>query len=210
MLPYRAIGTQSQWILKIVRFLTQRWRPKPKPKIPSRSPERMDSTPPERLEEIVSHLHEHCSQWIEMTRHEKAKLLRACIDSVIEIAEDAATAGTYAKGSEGWGIGEELMTFIPVVTGLQEYANSLERGILLKPLNARKRDDGQYVIDVWPSGIENFIYGGMKAEIWIQPGKEPTAGKIVANRQEEMREEIRNGDDHGIGIVLGKIVTVLL
>lgn len=43
---------------------------------------------------------------------ERAALLRRCIDASLEVAEEAAEAGTFAKGSYGQGIGEELVVWV--------------------------------------------------------------------------------------------------
>ncbi len=57
-----------------------------------------------------------------------------------------------AKGSWGGGLAEELVCWVPVVSGLREYAEALEAGEKLKPVAARQLPDGQHVLDVFPSG----------------------------------------------------------
>ena len=46
---------------------------------------------------------------------DRAALLRACVSTTMAVAEEAAAAGTDAKGSYGQGIGEELVVWVSVL-----------------------------------------------------------------------------------------------
>ena len=59
---------------------------------------------------------------------------------------------TEAKGSWHNGIAEEHLSWVPIVTGLREYAQSLEAGGQPVPHAIITRHDGQLVADVMPLG----------------------------------------------------------
>lgn len=83
-----------------------------------------------------------------------------------------------AKGSYGSGLGDELLTWVPIVGALREYADALRADAQPKPLSIRQTRSGQYVVDVFPSGLEALLWGGFRGEVYIVPGKEPTQGTL--------------------------------
>ena len=60
---------------------------------------------------------------------------------------------------------------------LREYAETLEKGGAPRPHKLYHRDaSNQWIADVFPSGLECLLYGGMRGELWLEPGKEPHQG----------------------------------
>lgn len=200
---YRTLGNIEQVILRFVYELSRPYRSPPNQRVPAGSHKPFPPTPLKDIEEIVDRLHDKCQTWIEVPSHERAKILRACIETVLEVAEETASISTRMKGSEGLGVGEELLLFVPLVVGLTEYAYSLERGMQQDGQHVHQRPDGQYIADVWPFGLSALVYGGMRAELWIEPGKKPTAGGLYKHKVESMLDEAEKGKKHAIGLVLG-------
>ncbi len=57
---------------------------------------------------MIEHLVQHSQSWVDLDPWERAALLRECITTSLAVAEEAAEAQTRAKGSWGYGKGEEL------------------------------------------------------------------------------------------------------
>ena len=70
----------------------------------------------------------------------------------MQVSREAAQVATDAKGSWHNGIAEEWLSWVPIVTGLREYAEALEAGGQPPPHAVRSRPDGQLVADVLPLG----------------------------------------------------------
>jgi acyl-CoA reductase-like NAD-dependent aldehyde dehydrogenase len=81
------------------------------------------------------------------------------------------------------------------VSALREYAESLEAGGAGRPHRVYQRpENGQWVVDVFPIGLESLLFAGIVGELWIEPGKEPTQGKCYRDP---------TSCPSGVGVVLG-------
>lgn len=94
----------------------------------------------------------HKAIWAATPPKQRAQLLRACLRTTLTTYKEAAEVACKAHGSYGNGIGEELLSWMPVVTGIREFAESLEAGGQLRPHSIRTRTDGQLVVDAFPLG----------------------------------------------------------
>ena len=95
------------------------------------------------------------------------------------------------------------LAFVPIITGLREYAETLEAGAVPKPHSLKRRGGdggagGQWVADVFPLGLESLLFGGFRGEVWIEPGEEPTQGALY--RAGGASGAAAQG---GVGVVLG-------
>jgi acyl-CoA reductase-like NAD-dependent aldehyde dehydrogenase len=189
----RFLGNANQPLLAVAERLFSRYKPAFKPEIPAVAFEPIPRTP--NIDQIVAALHRNAQTWADLKPEFRAALLRECIKTTMEVAEEAATAATAHKGSFGGGIGEELLSFVPIVSALREYAEALEAGGAGTPHRVYQRPgNGQWVADVFPVGIESLLFAGLVGELWIEPGKEPTQGKCY-------REPTTCPP--GVGVVLG-------
>jgi len=68
------------------------------------------------------------------------------------VAKEAAEVATKVKGSWSNGIAEEHVAWVPLVSGLREYAETLEAGGAPKPVGVRTLPSGQHILDVFPTG----------------------------------------------------------
>lgn len=75
---------------------------------------------------MVATLRSHADGWAATPLAEKAKLLRASIAAMERVVEEGAHLSTIAKGSYGYGDGEELTTWSFINMGLSEIAEALE------------------------------------------------------------------------------------
>lgn len=193
----RIIGGVQQPVLGLAERLLSKRKP---PVTPVRLPKGFDPVPPTseaQLDATIAALQSKASEWVGTSPKDRAKLLRACLTTTLEVAKEAAAASTDAKGSYGQGIGEELVVWVPVVSGLREYAETLEAGGSPKPNGLRRRADGQVVVDVFPIGVENLLYGKFKGEAWIEPGKEPAQGALYKAKA------AGQASSGAVGLVLG-------
>lgn len=72
---------------------------------------------------------------------------------------------------------------LPIVNGLLEYRESMLAEAQAPPLALRQRPDGQWVATVWPRNMIPAFFPNFKAEVWIQPGQEPTQGQLYRRKQ---------------------------
>ena len=112
-----------------------------------------------------------------------------CVQAVTAGAQQAAAA----KGQYRTGAGEELVGLVPCVWGAREFAETLEANGQPGGSSVRTLSNGQQVVSVFPRGyepshaglqcrqaahvpalmrrIEGLFFGGMKGELWIEPGQ---------------------------------------
>ena len=76
-----------------------------------------------------------------------------------QVSKEAAEAAEAAKGSYGFGIGEEWLTWLPVTWGLRDFADALDAGGAPAPNAVTQRPDGQWVVDTFPLGCARVLAG---------------------------------------------------
>ncbi|KAL4444976.1 hypothetical protein ABPG77_004026 [Micractinium sp. CCAP 211/92] len=193
----RALGTAQQPLLGVAQGLLKGWRPQPSP---VQLPQGFTPQPPTseaQLDSILAALQAKSGEWAATPPAGRAALLRACLPTTLAVAPEAAAAGAAAKGSYGQGIGEELVVWVPVVTGLREYAEALEAGGAPRHGGTSARPSGQLVVDAFPLGAEALLWGGFRGELWLEPGKEASQGALYRAKAEG------RGGSGGVGLVLG-------
>ena len=70
----------------------------------------------------------------------------------VQVSKEGAEAAEAAKGSYGFGIGEEWLCWLPVTWGLRDFADALDAGGAPAPNAVTQRPDGQWVVDTFPLG----------------------------------------------------------
>jgi acyl-CoA reductase-like NAD-dependent aldehyde dehydrogenase len=102
----RIIGNAQGPLLAVAERLFSRYKPELKPEI---TPVAFEPIPPTAdLDQVIASLHDNAKTWADLKPADRAALLRECITTTVEVAEEAASAATAYKGSFGGGIGEEL------------------------------------------------------------------------------------------------------
>ncbi len=156
--------------------------------------------PPTELSEVdekLQRLVTHSGTWAQMPAAERAQLLRACMKTTLAEAhawaETSARIKGYPLGSQGHAE-EYLGGVLPTLRNLRLFAEGLEAGGGARPAKTWQRPDGQWVARVFPrSLLDRALFTGVTCDIWIEPGKEPTQGRIY-------REGVQ---DRGVAVVLG-------
>ena len=148
--------------------------PEPPPSIPATSLPDCDAA--------VDKLYAARGRWVRTSIAERILLLKRCLDGMAEVCEawvrDACRAKGHAPGSHGEGE-EWLGGPMPTIRNLRMLVEALEAGGAPKPVSGRARPDGRYVAQVFPSNIfERIMFAGVTAEVWIEPGKPATQGRV--------------------------------
>lgn len=155
--------------------------PEPPPSVPP--------TPLATVDEIVARLAAKKDEWVKVSIPERITLLEQVRAAIIREADAWARTISRLKGidpsdplhGEDWLAG-------PVVTmrNVQQLIRSLHAGGQPRPPGLRQRKDGQWVADVMPWSMwDRLILTGWTAEVWIEPGKAPSQGRIYRERQEK-------------------------
>lgn len=140
-------------------------------------------------------------RWVAMSASERARVLRACIDTTVAVAdkwtETACAIKGYALGSNGHGE-EYLAGTLATVRNLRLYAEALEANGQPALPKKWQRPDGQWVVQVFPQGLmDKILFTGVTCDMWIEPGQQPTQGKIYRDKA------AGKGGDGGVCVVLG-------
>lgn len=162
---------------------------------------KVSSTPLERVDAIVEKLAARKDDWVRTPIERRVVLLRHCIDRTLGCSEEWVRAECRAKGLDPNEprAGEEWMSGpMAVVRNLRLLAEALEQGGQPAPKRVYQRPDGQWVATVFPHRLWDVVmWNGLTAEVWMQPGKQPTQGRIY---REKARGEFPPGK---VALVLG-------
>jgi acyl-CoA reductase-like NAD-dependent aldehyde dehydrogenase len=146
-----------------------------------------DPTPQHEINRLLASLDRRKSDWVRVPIERRATLLRICLEGTLKIAEDWVAQALAAKGlpPDSPLAGEEWISG-PMVTirYLRTLADALDAGGQPDPVNLRLGPDGQQIAQVFPySTFDRVLYVGMTADLWIEPGKLPTQGKIYRDKR---------------------------
>ncbi|MCB9740712.1 MAG: aldehyde dehydrogenase [Deltaproteobacteria bacterium] len=164
----------------------------------------MPPTPLEVLDQKIDRLAAHQAAWVAMSPTERAALLRRCMPTLA--AEADAWADTarrlkgYAAGSNGHGE-EYLGGTLAVMRNLRLFAEALDAGGAPKLPKTWQRSDGQWIARVFPqNALDKALFAGTTVDIWIEPGQEPSQGKLYRDKR---AGKVRGDGKGGVSCVLG-------
>ncbi len=137
-----------------------------------------------QAEALLDGLHARKDTWVKTPISERIRLLRACIETTYAVGPAWVADAGRAKGLTEEQVGEEWVAGVMVtLRNLRMLAESLEQGAAPKLSNVKRRADGWTTVKVFPVGLlENLMYTGFQGEIWLEPGKEPTQGKLYREK----------------------------
>jgi len=153
--------------------------PEPPPSIPP--------TPLAEVDDAVEQLVARKDAWVKLPIVERVRLLTASMEATEAAASAWVTAACRAKGiSAGSQLaGEEWLGGpMTLMRNLRLLVTSLEANGRPDPVRMTKRPDGQYVAQVFPGDLyDKLLFTGFTAEVWIEPGREPSQGKIYREKE---------------------------
>ncbi len=169
------------------------------PKFPE-PPARMPHTSLEDCDAAVQALHAARRRWVDTGLDERISLLRRTIERTRQVApswvEDACKAKGHAMGSAGEGE-EWLGGPMPTIRNLRLLIEALDAGGAPKPPGLRRRGE-QWIAQVFPGDVKDkAMFAGTTAEVWLEPGEQPTQGRIYREKASGLKSE------GGVGVVLG-------
>jgi hypothetical protein len=120
--------------------------------------------------------------WAAQDRGKRTILLRRAVDGVVEIASEWVRLACEHRGIDPDSplAGEEWISG-PMTTArnLHLLAEALEQAGRPTPPRLRKAIDGRTVADVFPRNLlDRFLFYNMSAEVWIQPDKPASQGRL--------------------------------
>lgn len=128
------------------------------------------------IDEAISVLREHATEFARLSVREKAQLLRACVARIVDVAPAWVAAGCRAKGLSPRQSGEEWLAG-PVITVRigRLMADTLDhiaaKGHPQLGTGDHTGEDGRYRIDLFPtSGIDRVLFAGLTAHALMEPG----------------------------------------
>jgi len=163
-------------------------------------PEPPPSIPPTSLEEcdkLVRHLAERKTAWAQTGIPERIRYLQEVVDGMNAVAPAMVADGCRKKGipADSPLAGEEWLAAVTTtIRNARLLIEALEAGGQPRPPAVTARPDGQLVAKVFPTNLQDkLMFAGHAAEIWLEPGKPATQGRIY-------REPKGEG---AVGLVLG-------
>jgi acyl-CoA reductase-like NAD-dependent aldehyde dehydrogenase len=155
------------------------------------SPEPLPPTPHADIDRALERLAARKGAWVETGLEQRKAFLRSIIEGFGEIARDWVEGGCRLKGiAPGDPLAGEEWLAGPVTSlrNARMLLEALEReGSPSLPAVGR-RPNGQVVARVFPADLrDRLMLGGFRAEVWLEPGAEPTQGRIYRERPEAGR-----------------------
>lgn len=140
----------------------------------------------EALDAVLDRLQSRKHDWVRVGLAERVSYLRRAARGVHGRADDWLARACAAQGvATDSAIGGELMISGPFVTvrGLRLLANALEHGGA-PPLPApHPVPGGRRAVRVVPGSLyDTMLYPGIRADIWLPPGRELTQGRIYREK----------------------------
>lgn len=126
--------------------------------------------------------------WVELGTHERADLLEKCIVHTLGIAREWVDAACHAKGIDKGSprSGEEWLAGpMTTIRNLRLMAEAMRRDGQPPLAGRSRRADGQEVAQVFPTSLlDQLMFTGFSAEVWIEKGKPLTQGRIYRDKRE--------------------------
>lgn len=149
-------------------------------------PASVPATPIAKLDELVDRVASKKDAWAQLAVPQRIAYLEAAQKGVQEQAEAWVRALNQLKGIDPNDVmaGEDWLAG-PMTTArnIRLLVEALKQGGQPKPPGLKQRPDGQWVADVFPTTLdEKLAYTGWRAEVWIEPNKAPSQGRIYREK----------------------------
>jgi acyl-CoA reductase-like NAD-dependent aldehyde dehydrogenase len=149
------------------------------------------------VEAALDRLAQRKDDWVRVDIPDRLDILRRCSEGLLAVGVEWVELACAAKGTAV--AGEEWISG-PMVTmrSLRLLRRALEAGGQRRPPGMSRRDGGQLVARVMPADLyDRLLFTGVGAEVWIEPGKPPSQGRVY-------REKIGGQYSSGrVALVLG-------
>ncbi|MFN7699781.1 MAG: aldehyde dehydrogenase family protein, partial [Deltaproteobacteria bacterium] len=161
---------------------------------------RTSATPRDEIDRILARLVSRRDAWVATAAAARAELLERCIVRTLGICHEWVEAACHAKGLDPRSprAGEEWLAGpMTTIRNLRLYAEALRQDGAPAIPRTHTRGD-QILCEVFPQNtLDQLMYAGFRAEVWLEPGAEATQGAIYRRKR---KGETWPGK---IGLVLG-------
>jgi acyl-CoA reductase-like NAD-dependent aldehyde dehydrogenase len=141
-----------------------------------------DDAKSDPIDAAVERVAAHKQIWIETPIPQRIAFLRKCLAGVAQAAEGWVRDMCAVKGfSPDDNLAGEEWLAGPSTTArnIRQLIAALAADGQPKPSKISRRPDGQYVVRIVPSELsERAMFAGVTVDVWIEPGKAPTQGRI--------------------------------
>ncbi|MFO0552894.1 MAG: aldehyde dehydrogenase family protein [Polyangiaceae bacterium] len=155
------------------------------PKFPEPPPQ-LPPTPLAEVDKIIDKLHAKKDAWVEVGVGRRIQLLERCIQSTLDCAEAWVADACRAKGipADSPQAGEEWLGGpVTTVRNMRLLIEALRYGGVRPAPKMTTLSSGQVVAQVFPAtALDKIMMGGISAEVWIEPGQEPSQGRIYREK----------------------------
>lgn len=150
---------------------------------------KVSATPRDDLDKKIARLVANKDAWLKVSTEQRADLLQRCIESTQRCAKDWVRAACEAKGievgtpreGEEW-LGGPMTT----MRNLRLFKEAMLAGGEPALPGLSRAVNGQTVVKVFPqTGFDSLLFGGLTAEVWLEPGEAPTQGRIYREKRAE-------------------------
>lgn len=160
------------------------------------------STPPRAdVDALLGRLDRHKDRWIEVSTRGRVRYLEHCIRGVLNVSEAWVREACARKqiDPDSPDAGEEWLSGpMTTIRSLRLYAKALRQNGCPRPPGMRAGPGGQAIARVFPTDlIDRILYYNMTGEVWIQPGRPATQGRIYREKAEDQSSAGR------VALVLG-------
>ncbi len=156
-------------------------------------------TPLADIDAAVARLDQNKDRWVAVSTQRRVQLLEQCMAGVRAVATPWAAATSRNRDLSGAEQAEPWLSEVwPTMRTLRLLRDAMLAGGQPKIPAIRSRPDGQLVAQVMPvDAMDQALFMGLTAEVWLEPGKPATQGKIY---RDKARGEAKPG---AVALVLG-------
>lgn len=152
-------------------------------------PESIPPTSQADIDRALERLSARKDAWVKTSLDERKAFLRSVIEGLGEVAHAWVEGGCRLKGlstSDPLAGEEWLAGPVTSLRNARMFLDALEQGGRPPAPKITRRPDGQAVAQVFPADFrDRLMLGGFRGEVWLEPGAEPTQGRIYREKAEK-------------------------
>lgn len=164
-------------------------------------PQAVAATPIAEVDRILQALNSKAQAWVDTSIARRIELLEACAATTVAGGQAWVDAACRAKGLQPDDVrgGEEWLAGpMALARNIRMLIDALKANGQPKLPAVRTTSSGQKVAQVMPTNIfEKLMFTGFKAEVFIEPGKDASQGKLYREKAQGVRPQ------GGVALVLG-------
>ena len=138
------------------------------------------------IEAVLNRLTLSKVMWVRVGILDRLDYLQSCGTRLLDVSSEWVNLSCAAKGIDPGSAlaGEEWISGpMVILRSIRLLRGALQSNGHPVPRRIRQRTDGQFVADVMPTNLfDRLLFSGVRAEVWIEPGKPPSQGRIYCDK----------------------------